>query len=112
LPSERIDSNLFDRQVNVLLANPTLFSARVLLPIAAWLDLCELSSESLTRRAADLNCMISEIRSNYGRNVTGRIQENVSIVMLSLNYGKIPNEAPAPTAPARSHTTLLAENRR
>ncbi len=71
-------------------------TALVLLPVAAWLDLRNLSSEALTRQATDLNGMISEIRSYYGRNVIGRIQENAGIATPAHNYEEISGGVPIP----------------
>ena len=46
------------------------------LPLAVWLDLTELSKTALRRQAADLNSVITSVRSYYASNVVGRILAN------------------------------------
>src|SRR4051794_43271 len=46
------------------------------LPLAVWLDLTELSKRALRRQAADLNSVITSVRSYYAANVVGRILAN------------------------------------
>jgi hypothetical protein len=48
----------------------------VMLPVSVWMDLKNLSNESLLRQATDLNSMISDIRTYYSRNVVGRVLAN------------------------------------
>jgi class 3 adenylate cyclase len=100
--SMRQNGNGFgERAGQAVLARPGLFSvlvvlALVLLPVAAWLDLRNLSSEALTRQATDLNGMISEIRSYYGRNVIGRIQDNKGNAVPAHNYEEVAGGVPIP----------------
>jgi len=42
------------------------------LPVAVWLDLTDLSKTALRRQAADLNSVITSVRSYYASNVVGR----------------------------------------
>ena len=43
------------------------------LPLAAWLDLRNLSEQSLRLQASDLNSVITSVRGYYGKNVVGRV---------------------------------------
>jgi hypothetical protein len=45
------------------------------LPLAVWLDLTELNKTALRRQTADLNSVISSVRSYYASNVVGRAGE-------------------------------------
>src|SRR5690606_6402128 len=47
----------------------------VLLPVAAWLDLRNLSDQTLSTQASSLSSMITDIRGYYTRNVVGRVLE-------------------------------------
>jgi adenylate cyclase len=70
--------------------------ALVLLPLAVWLDLTNVSNAALTRQANDLNSMISEIRSYYARNVIGRILDNDGVSKPVHNYEEIKGGIPIP----------------
>src|SRR5579883_2915411 len=43
------------------------------LPVAVWLDLEDISARALGNEAAQINEIISSIRSYYGTNVVGRV---------------------------------------
>ncbi len=67
-----------------------------MLPVSVWLDLRSLSNESLSRQAADLNSMISDIRSYYSRNVVGRVLQNHGTSQPASNYEDIAGGIPIP----------------
>lgn len=68
----------------------------VMLPVSVWMDLRNLSNESLSRQATDLNSMISDIRSYYSSNVVGRVLENHGVSQPAHNYGEVPGGIPIP----------------
>jgi len=91
----------FDRAGRYLTKRPGWFVAivvlaLVMLPVAVWLDLRNLSIESLTRQAGDLNRMISEIRFYYSRNVVARVLENHGAATPAHNYEDIAGGIPIP----------------
>lgn len=90
-----------DRVGRTLMERPhwfavVVFLALVLLPIAVWLDLRNLSNEALTRQATDLNAMISEIRAYYSRNVVARVLANHGQSTPAQNYEEIDGGIPIP----------------
>ncbi len=68
----------------------------LLLPVAVWLDLKNLSNASLRRQATDLNYLISDIRSYYSSNVVGRILGNHGNATPSHNYEDVAGGIPIP----------------
>jgi adenylate cyclase len=68
----------------------------VMLPVSVWMDLKNLSNESLLRQATDLNSMISDIRTYYSRNVVGRVLANHGQSKPASNYEEISGGIPIP----------------
>lgn len=66
------------------------------LPIAAWLDVRNLSEERLTRQANDLNSVISSVRGFYASNVVSRVLAAHGETQVSNNYEAIPGAIPIP----------------
>src|SRR4029079_588136 len=66
------------------------------LPVAVWLDLSNLSEANLRRQAADLNSVISSVRSYYGSNVVGRVLSSPGQTRVAHNYEAIPGAIPIP----------------
>lgn len=66
------------------------------LPLAVWLDLRNLSNESLSRQAGDLNTMISEIRSYYSSNVVARVTAANGRARPVHNYNDVEGGIPIP----------------
>ena len=94
-------SALLDKAGRTLMERPGWFALIVilsvtLLPVAVWLDLRHLSNVALTRQAADLNAIISDIRSYYSRNVVGRIVANDGKGTPAHNYQEIDGGIPIP----------------
>lgn len=71
-------------------------AALVLLPIAVWLDLRNLSDAGLTTQARTLNAMVSEIRAYYGANVVGRVQGYTGDSVAVHNYEDVAGAIPIP----------------
>jgi len=71
-------------------------AAILLLPVAVWLDLRNLSDAALDTQARTLNTMISDIRAYYGKNVVGRIQGFEGKTVAAHNYKEIPGAIPIP----------------
>ncbi|WP_248304788.1 adenylate/guanylate cyclase domain-containing protein [Breoghania sp. L-A4] len=71
-------------------------AALVLLPVAVWLDLRNLSDASLNAQATSLNTMITGIRSYYARNVVGRVLAANGTTQAAHNYEAIPGAIPIP----------------
>ena len=68
----------------------------VLLPVAAWLDLRNLSDHTLSTQASSLSSMITDIRSYYTRNVVGRVLEAPGQTRPLHNYHDVPGAIPIP----------------
>ena len=67
------------------------------LPVAVWLDLTDLSKTALRRQAADLNSVITSVRSYYASNVVGRILANPNgTTRVVHNYESVPGAIPIP----------------
>lgn len=71
-------------------------AALVLLPVAVWLDLKNLSDTGLQAQARTLNAMISDIRAYYGTNVVGRVQAHDGRSVAAHDYHDIPGAIPIP----------------
>lgn len=92
---------LLDRMGHGLMERPGWFVTIVvvalgMLPVAVWLDLRQLSDESLTRQASDLNAIISDIRTYYSRNVVGRVLQNGGAASPVHNYEDVEGGIPIP----------------
>ena len=67
------------------------------LPVAVWLDLTDLSKTALRRQAADLNSVITSVRSYYASNVVGRILATPNgTTRVVHNYQSVPGAIPIP----------------
>ncbi|MBY5364629.1 adenylate/guanylate cyclase domain-containing protein [Rhizobium leguminosarum] len=71
------------------------------LPLAVWLDISDLSGNTLRRQAGDMSSLISSIRSYYSTNVVGRVLAahatgTTEGTVVSHNYANIPGAIPLP----------------
>jgi len=66
------------------------------LPIAIWLDLRNLSDETLTRQARSLNGIITSVRSYYAKNVVSRVVSSDTRTQALHNYLDVPGAIPIP----------------
>ena len=66
------------------------------LPLAAWLDLRNLSDTTLGHQANDLNALISGVRAYYATNVVGRVLSAPEATQVTHNYETIPGAIPLP----------------
>jgi adenylate cyclase len=66
------------------------------LPLAAWLDLRNLSEQSLRLQASDLNSVITSVRGYYGKNVVGRVLAHPGATQVIHNYADVPGAIPIP----------------
>ncbi len=69
------------------------------LPLAVWLDISDLSGNTLRRQARDMSSLISSIRSYYSTNVVGRVlaahaNGTTEGTVVSHNYANIPGAIP------------------
>jgi len=67
-----------------------------LLPVTVWLDLRNLSNETLTRWATDSNAIVSDIRSYYAHNVVGWIVKNHGVSTPATNFKEVAGGIPVP----------------
>src|SRR5277367_5602712 len=68
------------------------------LPLAVWLDLCNLVASNLLRQANDVNSVISSMRSYYSTNVVGRIlAAPEGATRVSAHFETIPGAIPIPS---------------
>jgi adenylate cyclase len=80
------------------------------LPVAVWLDMQHIASESLQRQAADLNAMISGIRGYYARAVIERVMANSGHpTILSHTYENTPGAIPIPATLSLELGQVIAE---
>lgn len=68
----------------------------VLLPVAVWLDLRNLSDQALHTQASSLSSMITDIRGYYTRNIVGRVLEAPGQTRPLHNYHDVPGAIPIP----------------
>ncbi|MGX9988736.1 adenylate/guanylate cyclase domain-containing protein [Rhizobium sp. WSM1274] len=71
------------------------------LPLAVWLDISDLSGNTLRRQARDMSSLISSIRSYYSTNVVGRVlaahaSGAAEGTVVSHTYANIPGAIPLP----------------
>jgi adenylate cyclase len=66
------------------------------LPIAVWLDLRNLSESALRHQAADLDSVITSVRSYYGANIVARVLAHPGTTEVVHNYRDIPGAIPIP----------------
>jgi adenylate cyclase len=66
------------------------------LPVAAWLDLSDLSATSLDRQASDLNSVITGVRGYYANNIVARVLASPGSTQVVHNYSEIPGAIPIP----------------
>jgi len=68
----------------------------VMLPVAVWLDLRNLSDQVLQTQASSLSSVINDIRGYYARNVVGRVLEAPGKTQPLHNYHDVPGAIPIP----------------
>ena len=68
----------------------------VMLPVAVWLDLRNLSDQALHTQAESLSSVISDIRGYYARNVVRRVLEAPGETRPLHNYYDVPGAIPIP----------------
>ncbi len=68
----------------------------VFLPVAVWLDLRNLSDQTLQAQAGSLSSVISDIRGYYARNVVRRISDAPDKTRALHNYHEVPGAIPIP----------------
>ena len=66
------------------------------LPVAAWLDIRNITEAALRRQASDLNSVITSVRGYYGTNVVARVLAFHGTTQVSHNYESIPGAIPIP----------------
>ncbi|MER9358579.1 adenylate/guanylate cyclase domain-containing protein [Mesorhizobium sp. M0500] len=66
------------------------------LPVAAWLDLRDLSERMLRRQASEISRIIDEMRGFYGSDVVGRVLQANGAVTATHNYRDVPGAIPIP----------------
>ena len=66
------------------------------LPVAIWLDLRQISDQTLQIQATSLDSIFSEVRGYYSRNVVGRIKQNSGRSQALYNYHDVPGAIPIP----------------
>lgn len=87
--------------VRAQVVRPQLLAAAVVLglvalPVAVWLDLRNLSEQTLEAQARELSSVISDIRGYYARNVVGRVIEAPDKTQALHNYHDVPGAIPIP----------------
>src|SRR5262245_44547855 len=66
------------------------------LPLAAWLDLRNLSEQSLRLQASDLNSVITSVRGYYAKHVVARVLAHPETTQVIHNYADVPGAIPIP----------------
>src|ERR1044072_4077166 len=68
------------------------------LPVAAWLDLKNLSEQTLRGQVNELATVIDAVRGYYSQNVVGRILSGPGETKASHNYQQVPGAIPISAA--------------
>ena len=87
-----------DRLGRFFLTRPYWLMALIGLPITIWLDLRNLSDETLTRQARSLNGIITSVRSYYAKNVVSRVVSSDTRTQEMHNYLDVRRAIPIPGA--------------
>ncbi|RWN57329.1 adenylate/guanylate cyclase domain-containing protein [Mesorhizobium sp.] len=66
------------------------------LPVAAWLDLRDLSERMLRTQASEISRIIDDMRGFYGSDVVGRVLKADGAVTATHNYRDVPGAIPIP----------------
>jgi len=66
------------------------------LPIATWLDLRNLSQETLMRQAADVNALMTSVRGYYADNIVAHVLSTSGPAQVVDNYASVPGAIPIP----------------
>lgn len=76
----------------------TLFVIMLLLglPVAAFLDLRNLSRESAAKQARDINALMTSVRSYYAENIVAHIMAQPGPSSVAANYAAVPGAIPIP----------------
>jgi adenylate cyclase len=73
-----------------------IFLGLAALPLAVWLDLRNLSDQTLQIQATSLDSIISKMRGYYSRNVVSRIKKNAGLTQTLHNYHDVLGAVPIP----------------
>jgi len=68
----------------------------IALPVAAWLDLKNLSEQTLRAQVNELNTVIDAVRGYYAQNVVGRVLSGAGETKVIHNYQQVPGAIPIP----------------
>lgn len=81
------------------------------LPIAAWLDLTNLTDNIMLAQAEEFNSMITDIRSYYAKNVVGRIISGPDKkTIVTDDYMNVPGAIPIPATLSIELGKVIKEN--
>ena len=83
------------RAIGPLLAGAVLLGL-LGLPLAAWLDLRDLSERLLRDQASEMSRVIDEMRGFYASDVVGRVLQATDPVTATHNYLDVPGAIPIP----------------
>jgi class 3 adenylate cyclase len=87
----------------------TLVMLPLVLPLAVWLDLRDLTESLLRRQASDLNSAISSIRGYYAKHVVGRVLASAEGTMVLPNYREVPGAIPIPATLSLELARVISE---
>ena len=79
------------------------------LPAAVWLDLRNLSENTLRPQARDLNAVITSVRTYYANNVVGRVLSTQGHSAVIHNYKDVPGAIPIPATLSLELGQVIAE---
>ncbi|MCX7361474.1 MAG: response regulator [Alphaproteobacteria bacterium] len=79
------------------------------LPAAVWLDLRNLSENTLRPQAKDLNAVITSVRTYYATNVVGRVLSTQGHSAVIHNYKDVPGAIPIPATLSLELGQVIAE---
>ena len=88
--------NIFRERWKGVLTVVVILLMLLALPFVVWLDLTGLADAALRRQAADVNTLITSIRTYYANNVVGRILDHPGQTQIVHNYDAIPGAIPIP----------------
>src|SRR6516165_8604395 len=90
----------------------TLVLLPLVLPLAVWLDLRDLTEGLLRQQASDLNSAISSIRSYYASHVVGRVLASTKGTQVLPNYEGVPGAIPIPATLSLELGRVISEQQR
>ena len=106
------DSRQANSRSRAILLTLLVFVLLAALPCAVWFDLTNISEARLRQQAADLNSVISSVRSYYASNVVGRVLASPGQTQVLHNYETVPGAIPIPATLSLELGRVISEQQK